>query len=76
MLEFNVNEQGKTEDIEVVWSTNKSFNQNAKKTVERFLYQPQIEEGKPVKVEGVLNQITFIIEGKSKPRNYIPEGCS
>ena len=75
MLEFNVNEQGKTEDIEVVWSTNKSFNQNAKKTVERFLYQPQIEEGKPVKVEGVLNQITFIIEGKSKPRNYIPEGC-
>ena len=71
-----LNEQGKTEDIEVVWSTNKSFNQNAKKTVERFLYQPQIEEGKPVKVEGVLHQITFIIEGKSKPRNYIPEGCS
>jgi len=76
MLEFSINEQGKTEDIEVVWSTNKSFNQNAKKTVERFLYQPQIEEGKPVKVEGVLHQITFFIEDKSKPRNYIPEGCS
>ena len=67
----------KNEKVKIfILSTQYCFNQNAKKTVERFLYQPQIEEGKPVKVEGVLNQITFIIEGKSKPRNYNPEGCS
>jgi len=41
----------------------------------KFKYKPQIRDGQAIEVPGVMNQITFIIEDKSKGVDYVPEGC-
>ena len=75
MLEFSITEEGKTDDIRVIWSTNNAFNQPAIWAAEKFIYKPNIKDGEPKKVLGVLNQITFIIDSPKKLQGYIPTGC-
>ena len=75
MLEFTVNQKGKTEDIRIIWSTNGRFNTAAVRAAKGFEYRPYMNQGKTERVAGILNQITFIIDDPRKDRSYIPAGC-
>ena len=75
MLEFTVNQKGKTEDIRIIWSTNGRFNTAAVRAAKGFEYRPYMNQGKTERVAGILNQITFIIDDPRKGRGYIPAGC-
>ena len=75
MLEFTVNQKGKTEDIRIIWSTNGRFNTAAVRAAKGFEYRPYMNQGKSERVAGILNQITFIIDDPRKDRSYIPAGC-
>jgi TonB family protein len=59
-LEFAVNEKGETANIRVVESRPlEIFDLAATEATKKFIYSPQLENGKPVRVEGVRNTITF-----------------
>ncbi len=75
MLEFTVNQKGKTEDVRIIWSTNGRFNTAAVRAAKGFEYRPYMNQGKTERVAGILNQITFIIDDPRKGRGYIPAGC-
>lgn len=76
MLEFTVTKVGSVRDPVVVWSQPRGiFDRAATRSAMKFKYKPQIRDGQAVEVPGVLNQITFIIEDKSKGVDYVPEGC-
>ena len=77
MLEFIVTKVGAVRDPVVVWSQPSGiFDRAAMRSALKFKYKPQIRDGEPVEVPGVLNQITFIIEDPDKPPDYVPEGCA
>lgn len=76
MLEFIVTKVGSVRDPVVLWSTPSGiFDRAATRSAMKFKYKPQIRDGEPIEVKGVMNQITFIIEDKSKGPDYVPEGC-
>ena len=76
MLEFTVTKVGSVRDPAVIWSQPSGiFDRAAMRSALKFKYKPQIRDGQPIEVSGVLNQITFIIEDKSKGFDYVPEGC-
>tara|TARA_Y100000590_G_scaffold139674_1_gene160012 strand:+ start:30589 stop:31233 length:645 start_codon:yes stop_codon:yes gene_type:complete len=77
MLEFIVTKVGAVRDPVVVWSQPSGiFDRAAMRSALKFKYKPQIRDGEPIEVPGVLNQITFIIEDPDKPPDYVPEGCA
>ena len=77
MLEFIVTKVGSVRDPVVVWSTPSGiFDRAAMRSALKFKYKPQIRDGEPIEVKGVLNQITFIIEDPNKGPDYVPEGCA
>ncbi|MFL2705319.1 MAG: energy transducer TonB [Gammaproteobacteria bacterium] len=77
MLEFIVTKVGSVRDPMVVWSTPSGiFDRAAMRSALKFKYKPQIRDGEPIEVKGVLNQITFIIEDPNKGPDYVPEGCA
>lgn len=77
MLEFIVTKVGAVRDPVVVWSQPSGiFDRAAMRSALKFKYKPQIRDGEPIEVPGVLNQITFIIEDPNKPPDYVPEGCA
>lgn len=61
VVEFTVNERGRTENITVIDSNPEIvFDQVAIKAAEKFLYKPQKDtSGKAVAVSGVSNKFTF-----------------
>ena len=61
LLEFDVNTEGETENIKIVESTRKCFEQTSIRAVEKWKYEPRVVEGEPVKRTGVQTQITFVI---------------
>ena len=76
MLEFTVTKVGSVKDPVVLWSLPSGiFDRAAMRSAMKFKYKPQIRDGEPIEVKGVLNQITFIIEDKNKSVEYSPEGC-
>ena len=76
MLEFTVTKVGSVKDPVVLWSLPSGiFDRAAMRSAMIFKYKPQIRDGEPIEVKGVLNQITFIIEDKNKSVEYSPEGC-
>ena len=77
MLEFTVTKVGSVRDPVVLWSLPSGiFDRAAMRSALKFKYKPQIRDGEPIEVKGVLNQITFIIEDKDKSAEYTPEGCA
>tara|TARA_B100001167_G_C16764667_1_gene303449 strand:+ start:144 stop:797 length:654 start_codon:yes stop_codon:yes gene_type:complete len=77
MLEFTVTKVGSVKDPVVLWSLPSGiFDRAAMRSAMKFKYKPQIRDGEPIEVKGVLNQITFIIEDKDKSLEYTPEGCA
>ena len=77
MLEFTVTKVGSVKDPYVVWSQPSGiFDRAALRSAMKFKYKPQIRDGEPIEVKGVMNLITFIIEDGDKGADYSPEGCA
>ena len=62
IVEFTVNEEGSVEDLFIVESSSPLFEQAALDAASKFKYQPRLVNGVPVKVPGVRNRITFVVE--------------
>ncbi|MDR3417245.1 MAG: TonB family protein [Nevskia sp.] len=66
LLQFTVTETGAVEDPQVIEAQPSGvFDDAAKKAVLRFKYKPRVENGKPVRVQGVKQVITFKLDKKS-----------
>ena len=77
MLEFTVTKVGSVKEPYVVWSQPSGiFDRAALRSAMKFKYKPQIRDGEPIEVKGVMNLITFIIEDSDKGDDYSPEGCA
>ena len=77
MLEFTVTKVGSVKEPYVVWSQPSGiFDRAALRSAMKFKYKPQIRDGEPIEVKGVMNLITFIIEDIDKGADYSPEGCA
>ena len=77
MLEFTVTKVGSVKEPYVVWSQPSGiFDRAALRSAMKFKYKPQIRDGEPIEVKGVMNLITFIIEDSEKGADYSPEGCA
>ena len=59
VLQFDVTPDGTTTNIEVVDSSNSCFNRSASRSVERWKYQPKIEDNEAKWRRGVQTIITF-----------------
>lgn len=65
LLEFTVTETGTVTNVHVLESHPKGvFDKAATKAVKRFKYKPRIQNGKPVRVTGVKQMITFKLNDK------------
>lgn len=62
IVEFTVNEEGLVEDLFIVESSSPLFEQAALDAARQFQYRPRVVNGVPVKVPGVRNRITFVVE--------------
>ena len=76
MLKFTVNEKGKTENIEVEWSTNAEFNKSAIESAKKYEYSPPLMAGVPSSVDGVRTIVVYKLATPGKARDYTPPGCS
>ena len=65
VLEYTINNKGKTEDIIVLESSDDLFNNAAIKAVSKFIYEPSInlDTGLPMRTPGVEHAISFRLEG-------------
>ena len=65
VLEFTINNKGKTEDIIVLESSDDLFNNAAIKAASKFTYEPSInlDTGLPMRTPGVKHAISFRLEG-------------
>ena len=65
ILEYTINNKGKTEDIIVLESSDDLFNNAAIKAVSKFIYEPSInlDTGLPMRTPGVEHAISFRLEG-------------
>ncbi len=62
LVEFTVTENGLVEDIVVVDSSDPIFHESAMAAATRFRYQPRVVDGEPVRVAGVRNLFTYVLE--------------
>jgi len=65
VLEYTINNKGKTEDIIVVESSNDVFNNAAIKAVSQFIYEPSInlDTGLTISTLGVEHSVSFRLKG-------------
>lgn len=63
VVEFDVNEAGKTENVTVIDSTNRCLETSAKTSVAGWIYTPKTVGGVPVRRTGVQTAITFQLSG-------------
>ncbi|MCB2112891.1 MAG: TonB family protein [Parvularculaceae bacterium] len=66
-VEFDVTEEGDTENITIFDSTNSCLNSSALIAVKKWKYRPKLEDGKPVKRRGVQTQITYELASRFDP---------
>ena len=76
MLKFTITEKGKTENIEVEWSTNAEFNKSAIESAKKYEYSPPLMAGVPSSVDGVRTIVVYKLATPGKARDYTPPGCS
>jgi bla regulator protein blaR1 len=62
IVEFTVTETGTVADVTVVQSSDPIFEQSAIDAAMRFRYRPRIVNGEPVRVPGVRNVFTYVLE--------------
>lgn len=61
VLQFDVTPDGQTTNIVVSDTTNSCFNSSARRSVERWKYQPKIVDNKAEWRRGVVTTITFVL---------------
>ncbi len=61
-LSFNVNERGRTENIEVIESSHIIFNREAKKALKRWRYFPKVIDGAAVKTDTYTLRLDFSLK--------------
>ena len=76
MMKFTVNKEGKTENIEVEWSTNPDFNEPSIESAKRYEYSPPLVAGVPSSIDSVRSVIIYKLETPDKAKDYVPPGCS
>jgi bla regulator protein blaR1 len=62
VVRYTVNETGSTENVEVVESSSTLFEQAAIESALKYKYRPRLENGTPVRVEGVTTRIEYVLE--------------
>ena len=62
VVEYTVNETGATENVVAVESTSTLFEQAAIESARRYKYVPRVEDGLPVRTDGVRTRIVFALE--------------
>ncbi len=62
-VQYTVTESGSTDDVVVINSSNRGFERNAVKAVQKFKFKPRIVDGQPQAVSNVLSLIEFKLEG-------------
>ena len=63
LIEFDVTEKGRTENIKVADSTNKCLEGAAETAVSKWLYAPKTLQGEPVRRNGVQTTVIFQLSG-------------
>ncbi len=63
VLQFTVTAEGKPIDPEVIENSSRCFIRAATRSVEKWLYRPAKEDGKPVARENVVQRISFQLVG-------------
>lgn len=76
MMKFTVNQEGKTENIEVEWSTNPAFNEPSIESTKKYEYSPPMIAGVPSSVDGVRTVIIYKLVAPGRNNDYTPPGCS
>ena len=61
-MQFDVTPDGQTTNVQVLDSTNSCFNSAARRSVERWKYQPKIVDNQAEWRRGVVTEITFVLE--------------
>lgn len=61
---FDVTTEGRTSNIRILETTNSCFNRAATRSVKKWLYEPRVEDGKPVERKNVETMIKFVLAGK------------
>lgn len=60
LLQYDINEEGKTENIKVLESTHLGiFDRKAIDALSKWLYRPKLVDGKPVKRTGLTVQLEY-----------------
>ena len=75
MLRFDITKEGKTENVEVVWSTNKKFDRPSRRAAKEYIFSPPYKGGVPSIVEDARSLIMYRVDSKEKTSEYIPPGC-
>jgi TonB family C-terminal domain len=75
MLNFTVNEEGKTEDIKVEWTTEDGFSQAAIESAKTYIYSIPKTGEETTKIFNYQTLIVFKIEDPNKSNDYVPAGC-
>ena len=74
-IRFDITENGETENIRIIETTNKCLNDAAVKSVEKWQYHPKTVNGKAVARPGVETVITFVLADSSakdfRVRSYV-----
>lgn len=58
-IQFDVNTEGETENVQVIESTNACLNRAAIGSVAQWRYSPKLIDGKPVRRTGIITQVRF-----------------
>jgi bla regulator protein blaR1 len=62
VLRFSINETGSVESVEVADSSSSLFEEAAIESALKFKYRPRLENGSPVRVDGVMTRIEFVLD--------------
>lgn len=71
-VQFDVTVEGRTQNIEVIESTNDCFSSSAARSVRKWKYEPKTIDGVPTDRVGVITKIVFItVDRPRRPENVI-----
>lgn len=61
LVEFGIDEEGRTKKVKILETTDKRFNKNTIEAIKKFRYAPRVIDGKILETDGVQYEITFNI---------------
>jgi len=76
VVSYTVNETGSTENFIVLESSSTLFEEASIESARKYRYRPRLENGLPVRVDGVTTRIIFELEDETLPVNPSAEGAA